>query len=325
MSTKSILIMLVLLAVTCMLPLVISSNYFISLFVYVFCYAALGSSWNIIGGYGGQTSWCHATFLSVGAYTGMIFLKFFNISPFISIFIAMAISFLIALIIGGITLRYRGAFFSISTMALLETVRILITVWDDVTGGSSGLYVAQQSTNFFKMHFNDDRPFFYISLVVLLVVQFVVSRFVKSKTGHYLGTIRGNEDAALSLGIPAFRIKLRAFEISAMLTAMVGTVFGAFLAYVDPMTICSMDMSIKIACVAIIGGIGTLWGPVLGAFIIVPATELAGILLGNLGSSVLLYGLTLILVALYKPKGVISIFSSGFFSRFKPKAKEGAA
>ena len=306
-------------ALALLLPLVVSSNYIISLLVYCFCYAAMGASWNIIGGYGGQTCWCHATFLAIGAYTGMILLKNFEISPFLSIPIAMAISFLIALIIGSATLRLRGAFFTISTMALLEISRIILTIWDSVTGGSSGLYNAYQGTDFWKMHFENDVPFYYITFFLLLLVVFIVSRFVKSKTGYYLGAINGDEDAALSLGIRSFRIKLRSFELSAMLTAMVGTVFGAFLAYIDPATICSMDMSIKIASVAIIGGLGTLWGPVLGAFIIVPATELAGIILGKIGSSVLLYGLTLILVVLFKPKGVISIFHKDMFSRFRQR------
>lgn len=322
---KTLLFKLAVLLFLLALPLLISSNYVISMAVYCFLYAALGSSWNIVGGYGGQTSWCHATFVSIGAYTAMILLKRFSISPLASIPLAMGLSFVVAFIIGTATLRWRGTFFTISTIALLEISRILLMVSDQITGGSSGLYAPYTGASFWKLHFDDDIPFYYLSLLALLVVQLVVSRFVKSKTGYYLSAVNGDEDAAISLGIDSFQVKLRSFELSAIMTTFVGVLLGMFLAFIDPMTICSMDMTVKIASVAIIGGLGTLWGPVLGAFIIIPATELSSILLGQSGSSVLLYGLLLIIIVLFKPKGVVSIFTEDIPEWMRRRAARGEA
>lgn len=328
LKKKSTVTGIVVLAALLAAPALISSNYVISMAVYCFLYAALGVSWNIVGGYGGQTSWCHATFVSIGAYTAMILLRNFNISPILSIPISMVFSFFVALVIGGATLRWRGTFFTISTIALLEISRIVLMVSDKVTGGTSGLYTPYTGQSFYKLHFDNDVPFYYLSLLALLIVLFVVSKFVKSKTGYYLSAVNGDEDAAISLGIDSFRVKLKSFELSAMMTSFVGVLLGMFLAFIDPMTICSMDMTVKIASVAIIGGLGTQWGPVLGAFIIIPATELSSVLLGQSGSSVLLYGLLLIIIVLFKPKGVISIFTEDipeWRRRRQKRAQAGAA
>jgi branched-chain amino acid transport system permease protein len=223
--------------------------------------------------------------------------------------VGMGLSFIAATLIGYGTFRLRGVFFSIATIAFAEILRVLILVFKSFSGGASGLYTTYAGNSFIRLTFRNDTPFYYIMLVVLSLVVFYTSRFEKSKIGYCLGAIKGDEDAAESLGIETFKIKLLAFQISAMITAVVGSIYASFLTYIDPTTICGMDLSVKIGVVAIMGGVGTLWGPVLGAFIIVPLIEITSILMGQQGGSQLLYGLALVLVVIFKPTGIISLFA----------------
>jgi branched-chain amino acid transport system permease protein len=289
------------------LPQILKNNYVISTIVYCFSFAAFGVAWNLIGGYGAQISWCHAAFVAVGAYTSFIAYGAFNMSPFLSMPIGMALSYLLATIIGRATFRLRGSYFSIATIAFAEIVRILLLYYKTITGGASGKYITFSKESFLNLTFKKDTPFYYIMLVVLVIVLLITAKFEKSKIGYYLGAIKGDEDAAMSLGIPAFKIKLTAFQLSAVITSAIGTIFAFFLTYIDPTSVGSMTLSVKIGVVAIIGGVGTLWGPVLGAFLIVPLIELTSVLLGQKGGSQLLYGLALVLVVIFRPNGLIGL------------------
>ncbi len=296
------------LALILAVPGFIENNYIISTLVYCFVFGALGVAWNLIGGYGAQISWCHAAFVATGAYTGILLNKYFNISPFLAIPVAMAIAYAFATLVGYGTLRLRGAYFSISTIAFAEILRILLLYFKGITFGSSGAYITYRGESFLNLTFENDVPFYYITLAILVLVLIFTKRFEKSKLGCYLGAIKGDEDAAISLGIPAFKIKLKAFQISAMITAAIGVVFAFFLSYIDPTSVCSMDLSVKIGVVVIVGGIGHMWGPVLGSFIIIPLIEVTGVLLGQRGGSQILYGLALILIVTNRQAGVISFF-----------------
>ena len=157
--------------------------------------------------------------------------------------------------------------------------------------------------------FKNDIPFYYISLILLIGILIVTYIFTQSRTGKFLGAIKGDEDAAESLGIETFKIKLHAFQASAVFCALAGSIYASFMTYISPSAICGMDLSIKIGIVAIVGGVGTLFGPVLGAFIVVPLIELTSKLLGAVGGSQLLYGLLLVLIVIFRPQGIISLFS----------------
>jgi branched-chain amino acid transport system permease protein len=226
----------------------------------------------------------------------------------------MAIAYGFATLVGYGTLRLRGAYFSISTIAFAEILRVLLLYFKGVTYGSSGAFITFRGSSFANLMFEDDIPFYYITFGILVLVLLFTKWFEKSKLGYYLGAIKGDEDAAISLGIPAFKIKLKAFQISAVITAAIGVVFAFFLSYIDPVSVCSMDLSVKIGVVVIVGGIGHLWGPVIGSFIIVPLIEITGVLLGQRGGSQILYGLALILIVTNKQDGVI-----GFFKKSEAK------
>jgi len=304
-----LVVQIVILAAAFILPLLVSSNYITTVITTCFTFAALGVAWNLIGGYGAQISWCHAAFVATGAYTGFILNKTFGISPLLCIPIGMALALLISTAIGYGTLKLRGPFFSIATIAFAEILRVLLLYFKGVTGGASGLFVTYHEDSILNLTFSNDKPFYYIMLIVLVVVLLLTAYFEKSKTGYYLGAIKGDEDAAISLGIPAFKIKLRAFQLSAVIAAAIGTVYAFFLTYIDPMSICGMDLSVKIGVVAIVGGIGTLWGPVVGAFVIIPLIEFASHLMGQQGGTNLLYGLALMVVVILRSEGLISIYT----------------
>lgn len=299
---------LVFFAVLLTIPFLTDSNYLVILLVNCMAFAIFGLSWNIIGGYGAQISWCSSTFVAIGAYTNYIAYTNFNISPFITLPLGMLISFVMATFIGASTFRLRGAYFSIATIAFAEAFRSFIQHFSDWTKGTAGIYVTFRGEDFWALTFRNDTPFYFIMLVLLGISVLFTSWFTRSKTGYFLSSIKGDEDAAESLGIETFKIKLKAFQISAMMMSIAGCFYASFLTYISPDSTVSFDLSIKIGVVAIVGGIGTLWGPVIGAFIIVPLIELAGVLLGKIGSSNVLYGLLLIIIVIFRPKGVISIF-----------------
>jgi len=156
--------------------------------------------------------------------------------------------------------------------------------------------------------FQDDRPFYYIMLIILVLVVIISIVFENTKTGKYLRAIKENETAALSLGIETFKVKLTAFQLSAVITSVIGAFYGFFLGFIDPFSVAGNDLAVKIGLVAIIGGLGTIVGSIMGALIIIPLIEFAARLFGARGGSQLLYGLGIILIVMFMPDGLIQIF-----------------
>lgn len=291
------------------IPAFTDNNYIISTLVYCFVFASLAIAWNLIGGYGEQVSWCNASFVAIGAYTGMIMYKMLGISPFIAILVGMGLAFIAATLIGYGTFRLRGIYFSIATIAFGEIVRISLQFWQGLTGGAAGYYVTYTGQNFSALMFKNDVPFYYILLALLVIVILIASWFERSKIGHYLSAIKGDEDAAISLGIDSFKIKLTTFQLSAVISAAVGTFFGFFIGFIDPGTVSSLNLSVKIVVIAIIGGVGTIWGPVLGSFVINILAEGLNSMFGDVGGlSLAVYGFLLIVIVIFKPAGLISLF-----------------
>lgn len=295
------------------------SNYLIGVLTTCFMFAALGLSWNIVAGYGGQISWCHAAFVSIGGYTGIILFNNFTLSPFVGMLAAMAISYGFATIIGTATARFRGSVFAITTIAFSELLRVILLNTSKFTGGAAGITLKfnRKLCGWQNIMFADNKPYYYLCLIVLLIAIGIMVLFTRSKTGYYLGAIKGDQDAAQSLGLNVQRIKLRSFQISAMMASAVGVVYCFYLSFADPYSTCGMDLSIKIGAVAILGGLGTIMGPVVGAFIIIPLIEVSSQLLGASGGTQVFYGLALILIMLFRPSGVVTLAGpiAGFVKR----------
>lgn len=302
-------------------PLFIKSNYYLSVGVTFCVFAALGSAWNLIGGYAGQVGWCHAAFLAIGAYASYLLYIRLGISPWIGMLLGMAISAVAAFFIGLISFRLRGPFFALSTIAFAELVRVYLTWHKDLTKGANGLVVTYREDSFVNMTFASVTQYYYLMLVFLLITVFICWKISKSRLGYYLRAIKADEDAVCSLGISSNQVKIKAFVISAVIASAIGTVFAFFLGYIDPQSFASLDISTKIGTMAIVGGLGTLSGPLIGAAFLVPLSEIANMLLGSSGAGMLLYGLMLILVFVFKPEGIVSLFYRKKFNR-TPK-KEG--
>ena len=280
----------VLLVIFLLIPAVTTGNYIISNLVNCMFFAAMAGCWNIIGGYGGQVSWCHASFVAVGAYANFILNTEFGWSPFLTIPVGMVIAAIIA------------------TIACGEAIRVLIQHFDKVTKGAAGMYVTYRQHDFWLLTFENDIPFYYIALVLVLLMVLVTYLFTKSKTGYYLSAIKGDETAAESLGIETFKIKLKAFQLSAMMAAVVGCFYASFLTYIAPTSTASFDLSMKIGVVAIVGGVASLWGSVIGGFVVVLLIEATSVLFGSAGGSQMVYGILLMLVIIFKPEGIIGFF-----------------
>ncbi|MCL2852836.1 MAG: branched-chain amino acid ABC transporter permease [Defluviitaleaceae bacterium] len=308
-------VLIAFLAACLIYPFVIDSRYLTRVAMEVFFFAAMGNAWNIIGGYGRQTSWASSTFVAVGAYTSiLLFVRYGGISPWISIFPAMALAAVMAVIIGLPCFRMRGVYFAIATIACTTIFRQLLIYFADFTGGSLGVaFMIRRGDSLWNLHFDSAIPFYFVALVWLLVTVGIVTYIERNRLGHYLRAICDDQDAAESLGIKSSRVKLIAFIVSAMMLSFTGVLYVFQLGFVDPNTFASHDMSVRIAIVAILGGMGTKWGPTVGALVTVPLLELSNAYLqhiGGGGAGWVMYGLLIIVIVLFKPNGIISIFDN---------------
>jgi branched-chain amino acid transport system permease protein len=274
----------------------------------------MGNAWNIIGGYGRQTSWASATFFSVGAYTSIIlFTRYGGVSPWISVLIGMGLATLLAVVVGLPCFRLRGVFFSIATIACTTIFRQLLIYFENFTGGSLGLaFKIRTGNSLLNLYFTRDTPYYFVAFVWMLITVGIVLYVENHKLGYYLRAVCEDQDAAESLGIKSSRVKLQAFILSCIMLAFTGTLYVFKTGFADPNTLASHDMSIRIGIVAILGGMGTIWGPTVGALISVPLLELSNAYLQSLGgggAGWALYGLLIVLMVLFRPSGIISIWT----------------
>ena len=299
-------------ALVALIPFVIKSNYLLSIIVQIFMFAAMASAWNIIGGFGRQVSWAHASFFAIGAYAGMLSFRYLSLSPWVSIFIGMVISVVFALIMGGPSFKLRGTYFSLATIAMGQIVRELLVYFSKFTGGNNGIVISSKYKGFAIMRWDSEIPYYYIFLILLIIILMVVIIVDKGRLGYYLKAIREDQEAAESLGIRSAKIKMYALIISAACMSGIGTFYAFKMAFIDPTMVGSFDLAVKIGVIAIIGGIGTIWGPIIGAIVIVPLMEACNAFLPPTwsGASLALYGLILMLIVIFRPDGFWSIIIS---------------
>jgi branched-chain amino acid transport system permease protein len=278
--------------------------------IQILLFAYLSLSWNILGGFTGQLSFGHALFVGVGAYTSTLLLLRYGISPWIGMIAGGILSALLGLFIGYLSFRYRirGTYFALVTLAFTEVARI-IALNTEAVGGALGLYIPIQSNDLWQIKFVDKRQYYYVMLAFLFVAMGVTAWLERSVTGHKLIAIRENEDAAQALGVSLVRYKLFATALSAFLAALGGTLYAHYVTFIDPQTLLNMNMALEITIYAIVGGIGTLMGPLLGALFLVPLAELVRSSLGQsyAGVHLVVYGAVLIAVILYAPDGFMGL------------------
>ncbi|MFF7710131.1 ATP-binding cassette domain-containing protein [Pseudomonas sp. NPDC007930] len=290
-------------------PLAIGSPFVLHIFILVCSYAALATAWNIVGGFAGQLSLGHAVFYGVGAYVATLLVMHLQLSPWLGMFAGALLSTLLAVVISWPCFRLRGPFFALATIAVLEVVRLLAINQQGLTGGAAGLAVPLKM-GVEWMLFRQRWPYLLIAFGFLLVTLYVAHRLKHSRLGYYLIAVREREDAAQAVGVSAVKVKLAAVMISAFLTSLVGSFHAMYLTFIEPGAMFSLELSIQIAMFALIGGLGTVSGPLIGTLLVLPLAELARGWLGNLGSGVhgLVYGVVLVAVVLTIPQGIVGRF-----------------
>ena len=289
-------------------PVLVPIPYYVHALFTVFLMATMGLGWNLIGGYGAQLSLGHSVFFSIGAYSAVLLVIYRHVTPFLGVFLGMVLACVAAVLIGLPCFRLRGPFFTLATIAAGEITRTLLLHFQEFTGGANGVPLPFRGNDALFLQFDSKAPYYYIALAMMVAVFLIVRRLETAKIGRYLAAIREDQEAAESLGIQSDRVKMIALLISAAITAVCGVLYAFTLAYIDPDGVASLNLSIEIATVVIVGGIGTLWGPVLGAAVVVLLTELTNMYLGSVsGASLVLYGLLLMVVVLVRPRGLISL------------------
>jgi len=283
-----------------------SDPFVLNILAYALLFGGVATAWNIIGGFGGQFSLAHGVFFAAGAYLTANLFLYAGVSPWFSLFPAAALAALIAVAISWPTFRLRGPFFAIATMAFNEVAYVLANHFESLTGGARGLSVPFRAS-FANMIFRD-RMSYALLMLGFLTVCLVVSILVyRSRLGYSLQAIRENEEAARACGIDVTRTKLAGMAVSAALTGVGGTMFMMYVRIADPPTLLTLsEVGVKFALIALIGGVGTIYGPVLGALLIVPLESWlrASISAEIPGAHLIILGATLVLAALFLKRGL---------------------
>lgn len=280
-----------------LVPNFVDNNYLVQVFFRIALFAALGLAWNIVGGYAGQLSLGHVAFFGVGAYGYALFSELPSISKWGALLLSALISVAMAALIGVIAFRLRGPYFTLATIAFAEVLRLVATNLP-VTGGAIGLTVTSLFTgrSFWRS--------FYFAAVTLAVITFLANVWVsRSRFGYYLMAIREDEDTAETVGINTTGCKLQSLLISAFFTALGGALYASAFQFMIPDSVLNIDISIQIAIIAMLGGAGTLLGPVVGAVLLLAASEVFKNRFKE--SHLLIYGILIVVVVLFLPEGIV--------------------
>ncbi|MCM0083408.1 branched-chain amino acid ABC transporter permease [Geomonas sp. Red32] len=345
-TTGTVLSLLALLALASV-PSVVSSPYTLHLMILLFLSTIMGQSWNLIGGYTGQYSVGHAAYFGAGAYTTMILLQHFQIAPWYGALAGMGVALVVGLVVGSICFRLRGPYFVLASIAVAEILRLSAMNLKEITNGAEGILATDLPP--FSIggtvitDFSTKVPFYYIGLGLVVLTVVVTVAVQHSKLGYYFQAIREDQDAAHSLGINLSLYKNLALGLSAVLTSLAGSFYAIYVGFVDPPTVLGLDISVQIVLICIIGGIGTIYGPVVGSLVLVPLSEglrsnliasaifetgivsesspVGNFLKENLAHAhALIYGILVVVVILFMPDGVL-----GFAKKLVSKRKGGRA
>jgi branched-chain amino acid transport system permease protein len=275
----------------------------------VFLAAAMAQSWNIVGGLANQISLGHGAFFGIGAYASTVAQVSFGSSPWIGLAVGMLAATALALLLSLPTVRLKGPYFALATLAAAEACKIAASNLG-FTGGPQGISVPFRGDSWAAMQFRQPGPYLPLFIGLFLVTSLAFLALSSGRIGYFMRAVRDDEQAAEVAGVATFRTKLIGSAMSAALTAACGTAFAQFTFFIDPDTVFSASgVSIRMALVAIVGGVGTLIGPLLGAILVVPVEEVLNATLAEsiAGLAPLLFGLLLIAIVLLRPAGLASL------------------
>jgi branched-chain amino acid transport system permease protein len=290
-------------------PAVFVKPYPRDVMIKILLYALLAQAWNLLGGYAGQISLGNAVFFGIGAYTSSVLVMWGGLSPWLGMLAGMAVAVLVSQVIGFPCFRLRGHYFAIATIAIGEIVQTIMINWDAL-GGARGIWLPMRPETFVNFQFHRAKwPYYYIALGLFTAVLALTAWVEQVRLGYYLRAIREDPDAAQSLGVPVARYKLLAIALSAAFTALGGSFYAQYVLFIDPESVFPLSLSILICLVAVLGGVGTLWGPFVGAAVLIPLSEATRIYFGGTGKAVdlMIYGALIVLVAVFQPGGLTAL------------------
>jgi len=292
------------------LPLVLRSPTYLHILILLYLYAYLTTSWNLVGGFAGVLPMGHAAFVGIGAYTSTILSLQYGISPWIGMIAGGLLAVVVGILIGLPTFKMRGAYFALATIAFSEGIRVIIENVDYLgpfnLNGPRGLQIPPVNPGLANLMFTSKEPYYYIILIMLMAVLAFTYFISRSKLGYYLNAGGEEPEAAMALGVNVARCKLIAMAFSSFLTALAGTFWAQLTLFIHPKSVISLDLSFEIAFIALIGGRGSIAGPVLGALLLRPVSDFSRIYFGDKlpGLHLIIFGTVLILVMLYQPRGL---------------------
>ena len=273
--------------------------------------ASLGQCWNIVGGLANQLSLGHAAFFGIGAYTATMLQINYGMTPWAGMVFGMVLAAGVSVLLSIPTMRLKGPYFSLATLAFAEACRIVATSATGLTGGPQGVSVPFVGNSWWMMQFRGAGPYVPIFAGFLVIVSLVFAFLAHGRMGYLLRAIRENEEAAEVAGVNTLGVKLAGAAISAALTAACGTLFAQFTFFIDPdIVFNATSVSIRAALIAIVGGVGLLGGPIVGAVIVVLLEEFLNAYLSNRAAGIapLIFGIVLIAIVLWRPQGLVSLF-----------------
>ncbi len=287
----------------------VANGYILSVGISILITALLGQSWNLMSGYAGQFSFGHAAFFGLGAYTTAILYVDCGVTPWVGMIAGMGVSALVGVGIGYLSFRYRlkGDYFALATLAFAEIFRIIFNNTKALKGANGILIPYKQ--DWLQFAFASDITYFFIILAMVALATVCIYVMNKQKVGLNLIAIRENQDAANALGVNVLKYKLIAMATSAAMAAMAGAFYLLYYGFIDPTVAFSAEISVEAIVPCIIGGTGTLFGPILGAILIIPLQELCNLLFTNVsGINMIVYGVIIVVFIIFCPNGLYGRF-----------------
>ena len=319
-NAKNTLLFGLAMLVAALAPVGISSKFYLDVLTLIFFTAYIGQSWNILGGYAGQFSFGGVMFFGTGAYTSSILLVTFGIPPLIGIFVAVLMGAFLGFLVGYLSFRsgLRGSYFALITLAFAELLRVLANSVE-FTGGGVGLFLTY-APGLKNLQFVSPTGFYSFSLFLLVISLAIALWLERSRFGAQLIAIRENEEAAEALGIDTLKCKLYAIMIMGGMGGAAGTFYAQKYLYIDPPISYSIALSVEMLLVSIVGGLGTVFGPLIGSVVLHVVNEVARHFIDTPGLSLIVYGVILIFIISYLPNGLV-----GLFRRSRGKKEDGGA
>jgi branched-chain amino acid transport system permease protein len=295
------------------LPIILRSPTYLHILIMLYLYAYMTTTWNLVGGFAGVLPLGHSVFVGIGAYTSTMLWLQWGVSPWIGMLAGGAVAGFVGFLIGKPTLKMRGAYFALATMAFVEGVRVIVENVDTLgpfkLNGPRGLNIPPLPAgegSLLAFQFATKEPYYYIILCMLMGVMYLTWRLSRSKLGYSLSAGGEEPEAAEALGVNVAKCKVTAMVLSAFLTALAGTFLAQLTLFIYPKSVLTLDLSFELAFIALIGGRGSLAGPIIGALMLRPVTEFSRIYLSATlpGMHLILLGVILIVVMLYQPRGL---------------------